>query len=92
MICTELADVPRVTGVTMSDPERDVPARVAGRKAAIKALAALRNPHPVGTDKYHLWRQGIVDVMHSLVASWELQQARLPRREGQKVQPCENVR
>ncbi len=55
--------------------------RAAGRKAAIKALFGLRNPHPVGTDKHRLWHQGAINVMQAAVASWEREQGRAPEKD-----------
>ena len=51
------------------------------KKAAIKALSALRNPHAVGTDKHRLWRQGVADIMRSAVASWGREQDRTTEKE-----------
>jgi len=65
----------------MNDPEGLAPIRAAGRKAAIKTLSVLRNPHPVGTDKYRQWRQGVADIMRSAVASWEREHDRTLERE-----------
>jgi hypothetical protein len=53
----------------MNGPEAFDPCRAAGRKAAIRALASLRNPHPVGTDRYRQWRRGVADIMRSAVAA-----------------------
>lgn len=61
----------------MNDCEEFAP-RMAGRKAAVKALAGLRDPYPMGTDKSRLWRQGAADILRATIVSWEREQDRTP--------------